>query len=59
MPTASDLYNRPPTPDERMGMTWWNDLTLWEHRRWFSVARSPAEAWAKFKNGESLPFSEH
>ena len=51
-------YDRQPTPDERMGMTWWNALPKDKRRRWLTgdSAQTPAEAWAMFKRGERHEF---
>jgi hypothetical protein len=43
---------RKPTPDETMGIEWWNGLTELERARWMQVAGNTgvaAEAWAAFK----------
>ncbi len=39
------------TPDEAIGMQWWNGLTRSERAAWLELAGSarPADAWAKFK----------
>jgi hypothetical protein len=51
--TVHSFYDRPPTPDERMAMAWWNAQTVAERRQWFdSGAHSAADAWARFKHGE-------
>ena len=51
---SSGKINRPATTDERMGMTWWNGLTVAERREWFtSGATTAAEAWAMFKSGKN------
>ena len=51
--TVHSFYDRPPTPEERIGMAWWNALTVAERREWFdSGAKSAAQAWAMFKQGE-------
>jgi hypothetical protein len=42
-------YDRLPTPDERVGMEWWNSLAKIERGYWLSVAETVAEAWTRFK----------
>jgi hypothetical protein len=43
---------RKPTPDEQLGMAWWNNLTKAERAVWMSRAGHTgvaADAWAAFK----------
>jgi hypothetical protein len=50
--TVHSFYDRPPTPDERMGMKWWNALSKSERGDCLSTAESVAQAWAMFKRGD-------
>jgi hypothetical protein len=52
---------RKPTPDEVMGMAWWNGLTEQERAWWIQMAGNtgvPADAWAAFKAGRSSMAAE-
>jgi hypothetical protein len=53
--TVHSFYDRQPTPDERMGMKWWNALSKSERGDWLSTAETVAQAWTMFKQGEPRP----
>ena len=46
---------REPTPDETMGMEWWNHLNEADRAYWLQEARSavPAEAWAEWNRRQT------
>lgn len=58
---SDQATDRPPTPDESMGMEWWNHLSEADRAAWCKRAETavPAEAWAAFKRGfaATLPAS--
>ena len=45
---------RSPTADEQAGIDWWNGVTEATRAHWLKVANTavPAEAWARFKEGD-------
>ncbi|BCH04936.1 hypothetical protein MesoLj131b_69350 (plasmid) [Mesorhizobium sp. 131-2-5] len=44
-------HDREPTPDEAVGMAWWNSLSEPDRAAWLTRAGSarPADAWAAYK----------
>lgn len=45
---------RKPTPDEAMGIAWWNSLDGQQREKWMASAGNTgvvADAWAAFKKG--------
>lgn len=45
---------RKPTPDEKMGIAWWNRLDDHQRERWMAAGGNTgvvADAWAAFKKG--------
>jgi hypothetical protein len=50
--TVHSFYDRPPTPDERMGMEWWNELSQSDRRDWLNSAETVAQAWAMFRRDD-------
>jgi hypothetical protein len=53
--TCSSTVRRNPTPDEVVGMAWWNGLSEAERAKWLAAAGSAvvADAWAAFKAARS------
>ena len=52
---------RTATPDDELGMTWWNNLTQNSRADWLRTASTfvPAEAWAYFKSNRADEYQEH
>ena len=60
-PTASAIEPRKPTPDESMGMAWWNKMNRSERHlviaqveKLLGRPASVADAWALWKSGARL-----
>lgn len=51
---------REPTPDEAMGMAWWNSLSERQRLFWLDQAGTavPADAYAAFKADQAKPVAE-
>jgi hypothetical protein len=42
--TVHSFYDRQPTPDERLGIEWWNSLSEGERHDWLTSAETVAQA---------------
>ena len=44
-----------PTPDQNLGITWWNNLTELHRAYWLACSRTdiPAVAWANYKRARA------